>query len=72
MIKPSEENLLGYLIRANEEHEQEELAEQIRCDAELRKECQLLHSGLALPAATRNTSIRRLCWPRVLVRGFGI
>lgn len=51
MINPSEENLLGYLIRANEEHEQEELAEQIRTDAKLRKECQLLQTGLALPAA---------------------
>lgn len=51
MINPSEENLLGYLIRANEEHEQEELAEQIRTDAKLRKDCQLLQSGLALPAA---------------------
>jgi hypothetical protein len=51
MIKPSEENLLGYLIRANEEHEQEELAEQIRCDAQLRQDCKLLQSGLALPAA---------------------
>lgn len=51
MINPSEENLLGYLIRANEEHEQEELAEQIRTDAKLRQDCQLLHSGLALPAA---------------------
>jgi hypothetical protein len=51
MINPSEENLLGYLIRANEEHEQEELAAQIRADAKLRQECQLLQSGLALPAA---------------------
>lgn len=51
MINPSEENLLGYLIRANEEHEQEELAEQIRSDAKLRKDCHLLQSGLALPAA---------------------
>ncbi len=51
MINPSEENLLGYLIRANEEHEQEELAEQIRTDAKLRKDCQLLQTGLALPAA---------------------
>lgn len=51
MINPSEENLLGYLIRANEEHEQEELAEQIRIDAKLRKDCQLLQTGLTLPAA---------------------
>jgi len=51
MINPSEENLLGYLIRANEEHEQEELADQIRTDAKLRKDCQILQSGLALPAA---------------------
>ncbi len=51
MINPSEENLLGYLIRANEEHEQEELAAQIRTDAKLRQDCQLLQSGLALPAA---------------------
>lgn len=51
MINPSEENLLGYLIRANEEHEQEALAEQIRTDAKLRKDCQILQSGLALPAA---------------------
>jgi hypothetical protein len=51
MINPSEENLLGYLIRANEEHEQEELAKQIRTNAKLRQDCQLLQSGLALPAA---------------------
>lgn len=51
MINPSEENLLGYLIRANEEHEQEELAKQVCSDAKLRKDCQLLQSGLALPAA---------------------
>ena len=51
MINPSEENLLGYLIRANEDHEQEELAAQIRTDAKLRQDCQLLQSGLALPSA---------------------
>jgi hypothetical protein len=51
MINPSEENLLGYLIRANEEHEQEELAKQVSSDPKLRKDCQLLQSGLALPAA---------------------